>query len=167
MTDPPCTGNRATVGAGAVVVRDARLLLVRITYGWAQGRWLIPSGEQHPGESLAECAVRELQEEAGLRGRAGAIAAVRSLATPSGSDTFIAFHANADPGDPQPDGRETDAARFLSLDEIEQLHTDNTIVRLHRLIAHHILAPGSQPAHQTLPARDRNGNPGTATVYLL
>lgn len=167
MTHPAPSEHRATIGAGAIVLRESRLLLIRITYGWAKGRWLIPSGEQHPGESLAQCALRELHEEAGLRGRVGAIAAVRSLATPSGSDTFIAFHTDADPGDPQPDGRETDAARFFSLAEIEHLHTDNTIVRLHRLIAHHVLDPGSQPAQQTLPARDRHGDRGTATVYLL
>ena len=86
---------------------------------------------------------------------------------PSGSDTFIAFHTDADHGEPQPDRRETDAARFFSLAEIEELHADKTIVRLHRIIAHHVLDPGSQPTEQTLPARDRLGNPGTATVYLL
>ena len=152
--DSSKTEHRATIGAGAVVIRDARLLLVRITYGWAKGRWLIPSGEQQPGESLAGCAVRELQEEAGLRGRAAGIAAVRSLATPSGSDTFIAFHTDADHGEPQPDRRETDAAGFFSLAKIEELHADKTIVRLHRIIAHHVLDPGSQPTEQTLPARD-------------
>ncbi len=167
MTHSTPTQDHPHIGAGAVVVRDARLLLVRITYGWAKGRWLIPSGEQHPGESIAQCALRELHEEAGLRGRAGAISAVRSLATPSGSDTFIALHVDTDPGDPQPDGCETDAARFFSLADVDQLHADDTVVRLHRLIAHHILNPGSQPAQQTLPARDRHGNRGTATVYLL
>lgn len=164
---PPAADAEATVGAGAVVVRDAAVLLVRTTYGWATGKWLIPNGAQHPGESLSECAVRELREESGLRGAAGRVVALRSLASARGSDTFVAVEVEARDGEPQPDGRETDAARFFTLAEIEELVTAGSIVRLHRIIAQHVLGDETLPPVQELPAVDRDGNPARATVYLF
>lgn len=164
MTQPRAA---VTVGAGAVVVREGRILLVRTTYGWATGKWLLPNGAQRPGESLAKCALRELAEETTLTGTAGRALALRSLATPKGSDTFLALAVSAADGEPMPDGRETDAAAFLSLAEIEALAQAGSIVRLHRIIAQHVLGGVPQPSLQTLPARDRDGNRGTATIYLF
>ncbi len=157
----------ARVGAGAVVVREGKLLLVRLTYGWAAGRWLLPNGGQEPGESLAACAERELTEETGLRGTAGRLVALRSLSSPLGSDTFVAFEVTGAEGKPAPDGEETDAAEFFALDEVEEMYGRREVVRLHRMIAQHVLGTEPQPAVQTLPARDRNGNPATATIYLV
>lgn len=55
----------------SVVVEDARgrvLLLLRgPTAPWMPGRWNLPGGKIEPGESLAEAAMREAREEAGLR----------------------------------------------------------------------------------------------------
>lgn len=157
----------STVGAGAIVVRAQRLLLVRQTYGWAQGHWLIPNGGLQPGETLAQAALRELSEETGLRGSAGALRAVRSLASPLGSDTFLALTVDAPDGDPRPDEQEVDAAHFFSRAEIGALAAAGAIVRLHRLIAEHVLPGPSPNAILELPARDRDGNSARATVYLL
>ena len=50
--------------AGGVVVRDGRLLLVhRPKYD----DWTFPKGKADPGESDEDCAVREVEEETGLR----------------------------------------------------------------------------------------------------
>ncbi len=167
MTPPAPDQPPVTVGAGAVVVRDNRILMVRTTYGWAAGRWVIPNGTQHPGESLQDCALRELREEAALTGQAGGIVAVRSLATAAGSDTFVALAVAAAPGEPHPDGRETDAARFLTVADVEALAARGKVVRLHRIIAHHVLDGTPQAPVQTMPALDRTGNRGSSTVYLL
>lgn len=154
------------VGAGAVVVRDGRLLLVRTTYGWAAGKWVIPNGLQRPGESLADCALRELHEETGLPGTTGGLLAVRSLSGPGGSDTFAALAVEAS-GEPVPDGRETDAAEFFDLSAIERLAAEGRMVPLHRLIAQHTLGPSRGPAIHSLPARDHTGHPGASTLYLF
>lgn len=154
------------VGAGAVVVRDGRLLLVRTTYGWAAGKWVIPNGLQRPGESLADCALRELHEETGLSGTAGALLAVRSLSGPGGSDTFVALAVEA-LGEPVPDSREVDAAAFFDLPTIERLAAEGLVVPVHHLIAKHALSRGSAPAIHTLPALDHTGRPGASTVYLV
>lgn len=161
MSDP-----QVRVGAGAIVVRDGGLLLVRLTYGWAAGRWVVPNGGQDPGESLAQCAERELAEETGLVGEAGRIV-VRSLSSPLGSDTFVGLVTTAVDGEPRPDGDETDGAQFFNLAAVRELDQRDQIVRLHRLIAEHVLGPNSPPKVETLPARDRDGNSDTAVVYLL
>jgi 8-oxo-dGTP diphosphatase len=50
--------------AGGVVVRDGRLLLVhRPKYD----DWTLPKGKCEPGETDEACAVREVEEETGLR----------------------------------------------------------------------------------------------------
>jgi 8-oxo-dGTP pyrophosphatase MutT (NUDIX family) len=54
--------------AGGVVVRDGRFLLVhRPKYD----DWTFPKGKCEPGESDEACAVREVEEESGLRGELG------------------------------------------------------------------------------------------------
>ena len=165
-TDTTREEPRVRVGVGAVVVRGGRLLLVRTTYGWAKGKWVIPNGGQRPAESLAACAERELREEAGLEGRTGGLVAVRSLAAASGSDTFLALAVEAT-GEPRPDGREIDAARFFELSAVRALGEEGAVVRLHRLLAEHVLGGEPQPAVQSLPALDRYGEPAEATIYFL
>jgi 8-oxo-dGTP diphosphatase len=55
--------------AGAVVVRDGRVLLGRRAVEPALGAWDIPGGFLEPWEHPAECAVREVAEETGLQVR--------------------------------------------------------------------------------------------------
>ncbi|MGI9017408.1 MAG: NUDIX hydrolase [Euzebya sp.] len=61
---------RPIVGVGAIVVRDGRLLVVRRGNDPFKGHWSVPGGRLEFGETLAAGAVRELQEETGLIGRA-------------------------------------------------------------------------------------------------
>ena len=55
------------LGVEAVVIRQGKALLIRRR---DDGRWAAPGGLAEVGESLAQAAVRELWEEAGVRGRA-------------------------------------------------------------------------------------------------
>ena len=155
-----------SVGAGAVVLHERRVLLVRAAYGWARGRWLLPNGAQEAGESLAQCAERELREEAGLQGTAGEPLALRSLAGPEGSDTFVAFRVEAG-GEPRADGLEVDAARFWSPEEIVAAGEGSEIVRLHRLIVQHALGEPAESSVLEMAAFDRQGAPARSIVYLF
>lgn len=61
------------VGVRAIVVDpDGRVLLVRHTYG--HRAWYLPGGGAKRGESLAEAAARELEEETGVQVDPGALA---------------------------------------------------------------------------------------------
>lgn len=62
---------RPEVCVGAVVVDDDELLLVRRGNAPAAGMWSVPGGRVEPGETLAEAALRELEEETGVEGVCG------------------------------------------------------------------------------------------------
>ena len=55
-----------TVGVGAVVIRDARVLLIRRGKEPLRGRWLVPGGAVELGETLEQAVVREIHEETGV-----------------------------------------------------------------------------------------------------
>ena len=52
--------------AGAIIVDDHRLLLVKRKYPPAAGDWCIPAGFMEYDESPTECCIREVKEETGL-----------------------------------------------------------------------------------------------------
>lgn len=61
------TRARIYVGAGALVHRGGRLLLVKRNERPNRGMWSFPGGEVELGETTEEAAVRELREETGLQ----------------------------------------------------------------------------------------------------
>jgi 8-oxo-dGTP diphosphatase len=61
------------VAAGAVVLHEAKVLLVLRGQPPAEGVWAIPGGSVELGETLQAAAEREVLEETGLHVRAGEI----------------------------------------------------------------------------------------------
>ena len=54
------------VGVGVIIRRSSRVLLGRRKGTHGSGTWQFPGGHLHYGESVEECARRELREETGL-----------------------------------------------------------------------------------------------------
>jgi 8-oxo-dGTP diphosphatase len=54
------------IGAGAVIIKGGRVVLVKRAHPPIQGHWSIPGGVLEIGELLREAAVREAREETGL-----------------------------------------------------------------------------------------------------
>jgi 8-oxo-dGTP diphosphatase len=54
------------VGVGAIIIEDARVVLVKRAHPPLQAEWSIPGGVLEIGELLREAAIREAREETGL-----------------------------------------------------------------------------------------------------
>lgn len=54
------------VGVGVIVIREGRLLLGRRIGSLGAGTWALPGGHLEFGESVEDCALREVLEETGL-----------------------------------------------------------------------------------------------------
>ncbi|TME46962.1 MAG: NUDIX domain-containing protein [Chloroflexi bacterium] len=55
-------------GVGVVVIREDKVLIGQRISAHGFGTWSTPGGKPGAGESLYDCAIRELREETGLRG---------------------------------------------------------------------------------------------------
>ena len=58
---------RPEVGVGVLVVRDGRILLSKRLKVYGYGKLSLPGGHVEFGETLTQCAQREVEEETGLR----------------------------------------------------------------------------------------------------
>jgi 8-oxo-dGTP diphosphatase len=54
------------VGVGAIIIENARVVLVKRAHPPLQDQWSIPGGVLEVGELLREAAIREAREETGL-----------------------------------------------------------------------------------------------------
>jgi 8-oxo-dGTP diphosphatase len=54
------------VGVGAIIIQDARVVLVKRAHPPLQAQWSIPGGVLEIGELVREAAAREAREETGL-----------------------------------------------------------------------------------------------------
>jgi ADP-ribose pyrophosphatase YjhB (NUDIX family) len=107
-----------TVGVGAFLQHEGRLLVVKRTYGSIKGLWSIPSGYVEPHESVWMTLEREVQEETRIVGRAGALLGMRNRVTQDVNDTFLIFRMEYVSGEPRPDAQEVSAAAFVPLEEL-------------------------------------------------
>ncbi|SEM91961.1 NUDIX domain-containing protein [Paenibacillus sp. OV219] len=110
-----------SVGVGALVVRQEKVLLVRRAQEPGKGYWTNPGGyiEQH--ELIHETIRREVKEESGIDAEVRSVVAVRDH--PRGiHNVYIAFAMDYVGGEPVPDGLEVDAAGFYSLQEMETMN---------------------------------------------
>ena len=105
---------------GAVVLRGDRVLWVRQAKGHSlEGQWSIPWGLADVGEGAEEAAVRETLEEAGVRAEVRGLLGVQNLRNEGWiALVYLCQHLR---GDPVPDGRETDAAGYFLMQELEAL----------------------------------------------
>lgn len=109
-----------SIGVGALVMKDEKILLVRRAQEPGKGRWTNPGGyiEQH--ELIQDTIVREVLEETSVEASVSRLVAVRDLPR-SIHNVYIAFEMSYISGTPQPDGVEVDAAGFYSLEEMASM----------------------------------------------
>ena len=108
-------GSFAVVAAGAIVWRLNRgelevLMIHRDRYN----DWSWPKGKLDEGETMPECAAREVFEEVGLDIELGIPLPAMTYEVGSGSKVVYYWAAKAPSTKPVPDGRETDAVRWCT-----------------------------------------------------
>ncbi|RNF86371.1 nucleotide triphosphate diphosphatase NUDT15 [Montanilutibacter psychrotolerans] len=104
----PAEGDVPRVGVGVIVMREGRVLLGQRIGSHGAGTWAPPGGYLEFGESVEDCARREVLEETGLR-----IGTVTP--GPYANNRFVAEHRHtvtlfvvADGGAGEPAAREPD-----------------------------------------------------------
>lgn len=126
---PARTRRPISIGAGAVVTHEGRVLLVRNIYGVTRGRYLLPAGSILPGEMPDDAAARETFEETNLRVKIEGLLGVRIWKMEGGEQNyFFMFRAQllSPISDLRPNLTEIDDARFFSQAEMDALGPDET-----------------------------------------
>jgi 8-oxo-dGTP diphosphatase len=106
--------------AGGVVVRDGRVALVHRP---RHDDWSLPKGKVEPGESFEEAAVREVEEETGVRARLVRELPATNYEVKGRPKTVRYWLMEVDSDRPFAPNDETDELRWVSLDEALRLLT--------------------------------------------
>ncbi len=134
MSDaPPDDGRlfpaRPLIGVSIAVIRDGRVLLAARANEPMRGVWTLPGGLVEAGESLAAAALRELEEEVGVRAEIVGPSLTPTEIILRDADGRIRHHYVIHPHaalwravEPAP-GPEALAVRWARLEEVEGLPT--------------------------------------------
>jgi mutator protein MutT len=114
--------NETIICVAAVVRRADQILLVRQAAGHSlAGQWTVPWGLLDRGESPVEAVIRETQEESGIFAEVEGLLGVQELPAPWKGWIALAYLCRHVDGEAQPDGQETDAARYFGASELAAL----------------------------------------------
>ena len=129
--------NNRKVSASCVVIRDNKVLMVKHTYGAANGKYLIPGGFCEEGELPQKSAEREVMEETGVAVIASDLLAVRFTK----QEVWCIFRGEYVKGEPASDNDENEDALFMS---IEEALSSETVVATTREILKAVLRADKQ-----------------------
>jgi 8-oxo-dGTP pyrophosphatase MutT (NUDIX family) len=122
-------------GRGVVRDDDGRVLLIRRT---DNGFWSTPGGAMELGESIAECALREVWEETGIRATEATAFAIYSGVEYTHTNVFgdsyqlfvVAFELTEWTGVLTPDPEEASDAGFFAIDALPEPLSQSTLETL-------------------------------------
>ena len=122
-----------TPGAGAVVIDNGRMLLIRRARGAYIDHWAVPGGRQRRGETMRAAAAREVLEETGLIIEVGDPVWVGDIldeaVAPAYHYTVVDFEATVTGGELVA-GDDAAEAWWVPVDEIRALPLTPTMVDL-------------------------------------
>lgn len=114
-------GDNYCLSVGCIVRKEDQVLLVRHTYGGANGKLLIPGGFCNVGELPEEAACREVMEEAGVRAKVSGMLGIRCHR----ENWYMLLVMDYIEGEPKSDNNENSEAVFMDVKQA-LLHDDVT-----------------------------------------
>jgi len=123
------------VGVGAVVLKDGQVLLVKRGAPPSRGKWSLPGGLVELGESTEAAAIREVEEECGLKVRLLGIAGVIDRITRDDQGrvryhwVLIDYAAVPDDGSPRA-GSDAAEVRWIPLGELDRYETTDGLAAM-------------------------------------
>ncbi|BCJ85616.1 NUDIX domain-containing protein [Effusibacillus dendaii] len=118
-----------SIGVGALIMKDEKILLVRRCQDPGKGLWTNPGGYIEQYEPIEKSIVREVLEETGISSRVNGIIALGDLPRDV-HNVYIVFLMEYLEGQPQPDKDEVDEAGFFSLNDMESMNVADLTRRL-------------------------------------
>jgi ADP-ribose pyrophosphatase YjhB (NUDIX family) len=104
-----------------ILQEDRRILLVRRKFRPYKGMWCLPSGFAEVDESIEDAAMRELEEETGVKGKIVSLVDVDSCSNYFYGDLiFLTFEAVQEGGGLAP-GSDTVAVKYYPIEKIPRL----------------------------------------------
>lgn len=104
-----------------ILVKDRKVLLVRRANEPYLGQWCLPSGFAESGELIADAALRELEEETGIKGRIVHLQDVDSNSNYYYGDLlFLTFEVEQVTGEPRA-GDDAAEVKYFALDRLPTL----------------------------------------------
>ncbi len=113
------------VGVGIVCFNGQDVLLIKRGKPPRAGTWSLPGGRQKLGETVRDCALRELVQETGVEAAVGALVDVVDSMTRDGEGalryhyTLVDFRADWIAGEPRAGGDAADARWFTPAQLVE------------------------------------------------
>jgi len=114
------------VGIGAITIHEGRVLLVKRGAEPSRGLWAIPGGTLELGETMQECAAREILEETGITIKVGACIYVFDFMERDAEGkikfhfVIVDFAGEYVSGEPK-GADDADEARFVTPEELKEL----------------------------------------------
>lgn len=139
------------LGVAARVVKNDRVLLVQEAKGPHASRWGFPKGHVDQGESPEEAALRELDEESGLKGRVMGLAGVRTALRKDEPAVFLCYDVHVDEDNQPSLSDEISSIQWFSLGEIASLQWVSET--MHQLAIDGLTQRRLMPSHQGLTPR--------------
>ncbi|MGH9047564.1 MAG: NUDIX hydrolase [Acidimicrobiales bacterium] len=108
------------LAAGGLIVReaDAGRHEIAIVHRPVREDWSFPKGKVEPNETLTECALREVEEETGLRCRIVSFVATTEYRDRKDRPKIVAYWAMTQEGGAFCSCDEVDEMRWVDLDEV-------------------------------------------------
>ncbi|MEK9730741.1 MAG: NUDIX hydrolase [Candidatus Poseidoniales archaeon] len=134
------------LGVAARVIMDGRILLVQEAKGPFEGKWGLPKGHVHSGETPEKAVLRELMEETGYSGQVLGLAGLRTTHRREQNAIFLTFDVAIGQEQFGYDDSEIREIRWCSLSDVKSM--DFISETMYQLVLHGLLKKQS-----TIPFR--------------